>query len=81
LKNLLNREQLQRVIELAEKHDIRMDRDHRIHLAEQKFRGRLTYLSVRPSPVDRLFHHRQPNNAGVTSERAPLLLSPGRASA
>lgn len=81
LKNLLNREQLQRVIELAEKHDIRIDQDHRMHVVEQRFRGRLTYINCQHNPVDRLFKNRLLQSAKMTDERSPLLPLSSRAPA
>lgn len=74
LIDLLSKEQLSRVIVIAAKHDIRLDQDHRIHLAEQKFRGRLTYLNCQHhNPVDRLFKNRQPQSDKVVNERTSLL--------
>lgn len=82
LKDLLNDEQLQRVLALGLKHDIRIEHHHEVHQVQQKFRGRLTYLSVQLNPTTPFFSHdRWKPRSQVVSETTPLLLSPGRANA
>lgn len=82
LNDLLKEDELQRVLTLGLKHDIRIEQHHEIHHVQQKFRGRLTCLNIQLNPTTSFFNnHRWKTSLAVTSETTPLLPAPGRASA